>query len=294
MKKRLLLIVFNLTLILFDIHSQAAVIDVSSIATAISNGYTMFQELMSTYEQLEMYWQEMQNMYENAKSLDFSDVENFDYASLAKALGLNDEYVEKMRDVQGIIKNKSMTINGIEFSLEDLYTTNIYKKLGKLGQQYAIDALQNLTPEEEQEFYNKTGMTVDEIEKMSAVAEVLVDDMKTNEAKIEAVKDYTLTIIDESSAYFNKLGSETSETALLQGIGQMVSRVNTTMSHVLETLNSTSKIISKSIQLDQQNKEMEENANNIQYGVDSKRQDFYSALEGDENSYIGPGSFKGF
>ena len=179
MKKRLLLIVFNLTLVL-NIHSQAAVIDVSSIATAISNGYTMFQELMSTYEQLEMYWQEIQNMYENAKSLEFDDLANYDYASLAKALGLNDEYVEKMRDIQGVIKNKSMTINGIEFSLEDLYTTNIYKKLGKLGQQYAIDALQNLTPEEEQEFYNKTGMTVDEIEKMSAVAEVLVDDMKTS------------------------------------------------------------------------------------------------------------------
>ena len=151
MKKRLLLIVFNLTLVL-NIHSQAAVIDVSSIATAISNGYTMFQELMSTYEQLEMYWQEIQNMYENAKSLEFDDLANYDYASLAKALGLNDEYVEKMRDIQGVIKNKSMTINGIEFSLEDLYTTNIYKKLGKLGQQYAIDALQNLTPEEEQEF----------------------------------------------------------------------------------------------------------------------------------------------
>lgn len=293
MKKRLLLIVFNLTLVL-NIHSQAAVIDVSSIATAISNGYTMFQELMSTYEQLEMYWQEIQNMYENAKSLEFDDLANYDYASLAKALGLNDEYVEKMRDIQGVIKNKSMTINGIEFSLEDLYTTNIYKKLGKLGQQYAIDALQNLTPEEEQEFYNKTGMTVDEIEKMSAVAEVLVDDMKTNEAKIEAVKDYCSTILSESNSYLNKLAKETSETALMQGIGTMVARLNGTMTHVLETLNSTSKIISKSIQLEQQNKEIEENANNIQYGVDSKRQDFYSALEGDENSYIGPGSFKGF
>lgn len=293
MKKRLLLIVFNLTLVL-NIHSQAAVIDVSSIATAISNGYTMFQELMSTYEQLEMYWQEIQNMYENAKSLEFDDLANYDYASLAKALGLNDEYVEKMRDIQGVIKNKSMTINGIEFSLEDLYTTNIYKKLGKLGQQYAIDALQNLTPEEEQEFYNKTGMTVDEIEKMSAVAEVLVDDMKTNEAKIEAVKNYCSTILSESNSYLNKLAKETSETALMQGIGTMVARLNGTMTHVLETLNSTSKIISKSIQLEQQNKEIEENANNIQYGVDSKRQDFYSALEGDENSYIGPGSFKGF
>lgn len=293
MKKRLLLIVFNLTLVL-NIHSQAAVIDVSSIATAISNGYTMFQELMSTYEQLEMYWQEIQNMYENAKSLEFDDLANYDYASLAKAFGLNDEYVEKMRDIQGVIKNKSMTINGIEFSLEDLYTTNIYKKLGKLGQQYAIDALQNLTPEEEQEFYNKTGMTVDEIEKMSAVAEVLVDDMKTNEAKIEAVKNYCSTILSESNSYLNKLAKETSETALMQGIGTMVARLNGTMTHVLETLNSTSKIISKSIQLEQQNKEIEENANNIQYGVDSKRQDFYSALEGDENSYIGPGSFKGF
>lgn len=293
MKKRLLLIVFNLTLV-FNIHSQAAVIDVSSIATAISNGYTMFQELMSTYEQLEMYWQEIQNMYENAKSLEFDDLANYDYASLAKALGLNDEYVEKMRDIQGVIKNKSMTINGIEFSLEDLYTTNIYKKLGKLGQQYAIDSLQNLTPEEEQEFYNKTGMTVDEIEKMSAVAEVLVDDMKTNEAKIEAVKNYCSTILSESNSYLNKLAKETSETALMQGIGTMVARLNGTMTHVLETLNSTSKIISKSIQLEQQNKEIEENANNIQYGVDSKRQDFYSALEGDENSYIGPGSFKGF
>lgn len=293
MKKRLLLIVFNLTLVL-NIHSQAAVIDVSSIATAISNGYTMFQELMSTYEQLEMYWQEIQNMYENAKSLEFDDLANYDYASLAKALGLNDEYVEKMRDIQGVIKNKSMTINGIEFSLEDLYTTNIYKKLGKLGQQYAIDALQNLTPEEEQEFYNKTGMTVDEIEKMSAVAEVLVDDMKTNEAKLEIVKDYCTTILNESNSYLNKLAKETSETALMQGIGTMVARLNGTMTHVLETLNNTSKIITKSIHLEQKNKEIEENANNIQYGVDSKRQDFYSALEGDENSYIGPGSFKGF
>ena len=241
-----------------------------------------------------MYWQEIQNMYENAKSLEFDDLANYDYASLAKAMGLNDEYVEKMRDIQGVIKNKSMTINGIEFSLEDLYTTNIYKKLGKLGQQYAIDSLQNLTPEEEQEFYNKTGMTVDEIEKMSAVAEVLVDDMKTNEAKIEAVKNYCSTILSESNSYLNKLAKETSETALMQGIGTMVARLNGTMTHVLETLNSTSKIISKSIQLEQQNKEIEENANNIQYGVDSKRQDFYSALEGDENSYIGPGSFKGF
>lgn len=286
-KKRLYSIIILLILFFSPMHAQMATIDVAAIATAIENGYTMYQNLQTAIKNMQMYAQQLQYLYDNAKSLNIEEIAGVDYASFLNSMGLSDEYSQKIRDVQSIIKNKSMTISGVNFSIEDLYTTDVYKKLGRVG----LNEMKNMTEEEKIEFQNEMGITAEQAIKMNAVTSELNKTMTKSIAKLEAVEDFSQSIRDECANYQKVFENETSETALLQGMGRVMARNTETLTLAVDALNTSVEIMAKSQALENERNNMNVEPETV-YEISKERQRLYNSRVGEENSYIGPNSFK--
>lgn len=286
-KKRLYSIIILLILVFSPMHAQMATIDVAAIATAIENGYTMYQNLQTAIKNMQMYAQQLQYLYDNAKSLNIEEIAGVDYASFLNSMGLSDEYSQKIRDVQSIIKNKSMTISGVNFSIEDLYTTDVYKKLGRVG----LNEMKNMTEEEKIEFQNEMGITAEQAIKMNAVTSELNKTMTNSIAKLEAVEEFSQSIRDECANYQKVFENETSETALLQGMGRVMARNTETLTLAVDALNTSVEIMAKSQAVENEKNNMNVEPETV-YEISKERQRLYNSRVGEENSYIGPNSFK--
>lgn len=286
-KKRLYSIIILLILVFSPMHAQMATIDVAAIATAIENGYTMYQNLQTAIKNMQMYAQQLQYLYDNAKALNIEEIAGVDYASFLNSMGLSDEYSQKIRDVQSIIKNKSMTISGVNFSIEDLYTTDVYKKLGRVG----LNEMKNMTEEEKIEFQNEMGITAEQAIKMNAVTSELNKTMTNSIAKLEAVEEFSQSIRDECANYQKVFENETSETALLQGMGRVMARNTETLTLAVDALNTSVEIMAKSQAVENEKNNMNVEPETV-YEISKERQRLYNSRVGEENSYIGPNSFK--
>lgn len=286
-KKRLYSIIILLILVFSPMHAQMVTIDVAAIATAIENGYTMYQNLQTAIKNMQMYAQQLQYLYDNAKALNIEEIAGVDYASFLNSMGLSDEYSQKIRDVQSIIKNKSMTISGVNFSIEDLYTTDVYKKLGRVG----LNEMKNMTEEEKIEFQNEMGITAEQAIKMNAVTSELNKTMTNSIAKLEAVEEFSQSIRDECANYQKVFENETSETALLQGMGRVMARNTETLTLAVDALNTSVEIMAKSQAVENEKNNMNVEPETV-YEISKERQRLYNSRVGEENSYIGPNSFK--
>ena len=191
--------------------------------------------------------------------------------------------------MESVIKNKSLTINGVNFSIEDLYTTNVYKKLGKVGEKWAIQKLSNLSEEEKREFHNKYGMTVEEFEKMAAVAEEMNKTLTESKARIEVLDDYIETVRDEVESFVKIFDGETSEKALLQSIGKVLARIDEGIINLTSLVSDTNKALLNHIST---NKTEEENSGlSVEEEYDEIQKQLLKAYEGDESDYLSPENF---
>ena len=265
------------------------VIDVSSIAAAIQNGLTMYESLQATYTNLSQLQSQLKMMEENAKTFNIKDLKDIDFSSWAKSLGASDKLTNNLDNLESVIKNKSLTINGVNFSIEDLYTTNVYKKLGKVGEKWAIQKLSNLSEEEKREFHNKYGMTVEEFEKMAAVAEEMNKTLTESKARIEVLDDYIETVRDEVESFVKIFDGETSEKALLQSIGKVLARIDEGIINLTSLVSDTNKALLNHIST---NKTEEENSGlSVEEEYDEIQKQLLKAYEGDESDYLSPENF---
>lgn len=157
-KKKLRILFAGMIFILmpFFTTAQWAVIDVSAIAAAIENGFTLYSMLSNAYQSYQKSVETYNHMVEMAQGLDFSDpglLAEKVYESFEQTM------LKKLENLESIYTTKNMNVNGIRFSIEDLYTTDVYARmLDSFGNLSASD-IERMTTEEEMQYFIKCGIS---------------------------------------------------------------------------------------------------------------------------------------
>lgn len=181
--KKFVLISFVFLKVLMNGFSQTAVIDVSAIAAAVENGYTLYQQLQSA---IESYQKQVELLTQAQKNLASFDPSNYDPTTLDGLLHMVDDYMTQMDNLEKVYKQKNMRIGSTSFSLEELYSTDmwgniltgkemdddmVFKKIGKDVSKKVNP--ENMTTRDKQNFYRKHGLSVKHYNKLSAASQQL-------------------------------------------------------------------------------------------------------------------------
>lgn len=137
-------------------HSQMATIDVSAIAVAIENGFTMYQQLQNAYNQYQTLIQQLEAQKKQLMSISKDD---YDWKQWDASLHMIDDYMTKMDNIEALYNQKSMKIGNTYFSISDLYDRNVYEKIYE-------DVTKTLNPNnvtlsQKAAFYGRHGLSYD-------------------------------------------------------------------------------------------------------------------------------------
>lgn len=159
MKKIKISIIFIL-LILFTpkAFSQGVMFveDITAIAAAIENGLTMYNDLMTTIEQFQKTCEQLDAMKKQMMSFDLS---SYDWKKWDTFLHAANDFMDMQDEMERLISQKNMKIGGVNFSLRDLYTTDLW--LGLLDESEKKLNPLNISEEDQRRFISRHGMTVD-------------------------------------------------------------------------------------------------------------------------------------
>lgn len=154
MKKRKIILSFLIMMFLnVNMFSQMLVEDLTAIATAISNGFHMYNELQTSIQQYENMVNQLQATVKDMASF---DVSNYDWTKWDASLHMIDHYMDQIDNIDYLINNNSMQIGGKKFSLKDVYTTTLYSDL--LSEAERNLDYKNITTEQERKFVSAHGL----------------------------------------------------------------------------------------------------------------------------------------
>jgi len=166
------------------------VIDVTNLATAIENGYTMVQQLQTMYSTLKTSYDQLQQQIKSFESFDFNNLNAQDPLGSWKSINT---YANRMmtyeQNIESIINRKDIKIGNIPCSLGDIFITpptDILQNMAMDGLDFAknmamdslnftmIDPFENrLTPEERMAFRQKFGIGLGVYMRMNQVGDML-------------------------------------------------------------------------------------------------------------------------
>lgn len=283
MKRKILGVLFFC--ISSHLFSQAAVIDVSAIAAAIENGYTLYKELQQTVNSLKVQYEMLENSARNLMSFDPS---KYDLTKWEEWLHITDDYMTSIDNLESVYTAKNMKFSGVNFSISDLYTTDVYKRVLS----NASDSVNpsKMTEADKIRFYKKHGLSPEHYAKLHAVTEQMNESFIKGNAAIIAGEDSMRSALESADDLVKNSTSEDSETAnsqkLLKGIGdtlrvacQQYQVTSDMYKSVVAALNVTNQ--EKSLGND-----LDDKYSSQKFGIGN--------YVGEEKDYIGPGKKKGF
>ena len=163
--------------------SQAAVIDVSAIATAIENGITLYKQLETSYNQ---YKNMIDQLTLIGKDMISFDPRKYDWEQWDTVLKLTDHYMSQMDNIENIINKKTMHIGSLKFSMKDLYTTDFYKNLdSEISEELNPN---NVTDYEKAQFYRRHGLSFSHYNKLKALSHELHENAVNTAAKVSVME----------------------------------------------------------------------------------------------------------
>ena len=195
MKNKLLVIVFVL-FFPFSAHCQWAVIDVNSIAASIENGITMYHQLQTAYNQYQNMIERLNKIKQDMKKF---DVSKYDWSQWDSILKMTDHYMTQMDNIENIVNRKSMKIGNLRFSMKDLYTTDLYEKLGNEVEEELNP--ENITEADKANFYRKHGLSVKHYNKLRALNEQLHETALHTAAQVEVMEKEDEIVLEQISDF---------------------------------------------------------------------------------------------
>ncbi|MDR0494241.1 MAG: hypothetical protein LBG95_01245 [Treponema sp.] len=177
MKKKLLIAALALMANMGVFAQGYPVIDVSSIVTAITNGYTMYQQLQTMYSTVKNSYDQLQQQIKSFESFDIKTLNAQDPLGSWRSLNT---YADRMmtyeQNIESIINRKDIKVGNGSYSLKDMFSAPV-KTAGNMiqdGVHYVIDPLENqLTPEERAAFHKKFGMSYGNYMRFQKMGEIM-------------------------------------------------------------------------------------------------------------------------
>lgn len=182
--------------------------DLTAIATAISNGYTMYQQLVNNIEQLKSTYEQLDNTRKQMESFDWTSgegglnaVDNFMHAT--------DSFMSLQDRMSDLVNSKNMQIGDWSFSLKDMYSTDGFFNLMTQTEK-KLDP-RNISEEDQKKFIGRHGLSVDhymkfinlekQIATKSQETEIVAEEGRnTVKAVKESIKDLPLETDGEKAA----------------------------------------------------------------------------------------------
>lgn len=134
--------------------------DITAIAAAIENGLTMYNNLMTSIEQFQKTCEQVDNLRKQMQSFDLS---NYDWKKWDTFLHAANDFMNMQDDLENLISTKNMKIGSVNFSLRDLYKTDLW--LGLLDETEKKLDPRNISEEDQKRFISRHGMTVEHYNK---------------------------------------------------------------------------------------------------------------------------------
>lgn len=264
-----------------NLVAQAAVIDVSAIAAAIENGFTMYQTLQNAYATYEKTMQ----TYEHAKKMAEGIAEGNPGVLANAAYSLLEEEIQsKLSDLKSLYKEKTMVINGINFSIEDLYGTDVYSKILGSYQNMSDEDIKKLTSEEEQNYFAQNGIAPTNGLIIKNLGEQFSQTLMEGQARLTATEsipdlmnNYAKSVTDNSGL--------TSEIALAQQSSTLAANNLKVAVQSYQLTRDQLKLSQASFQL----RQMDESNRNDSYNYAKSLDDMsYKADINEDSKYLGP------
>lgn len=192
--KRIRFIFCSLVLIFMTprVFSQSVMFveDLTAIATAISNGYTMYQQLMNNIEQIEATYKQLENTAKQMASYDWGSFESGEgLKNIDNFIHAADGFMDLQDNLSDLIDSKNMQIGGFNFSLKDLYSTDfLYKCMSEA--EMKMDP-RNITEEEQKEFMARHGISLDHYNKFINIEKQI--SLKSQQTKVVTDKASEVT-----------------------------------------------------------------------------------------------------
>lgn len=285
MKRKLLIINF-LFLMSVNCFAQLMVVDIQSIAANIQNGITMGNQLTALYNQLKNTRNQIENQIKMMKSMDLNSIGNALLNGLTKN---SQEYLTLMEDLDNSYKTKNMKIGNVEFSLEDICTSNVYKAIkDDYGEIRDVD---NLNDEQEMEFYKEYGISYDKFIKLYALSQQMGDKSKEIKAKSANAKNTVKDSVEMADRVSTTITDDTSQTAVLQKNALVASQTLNTMSQTLDAVSNISDLLATEFQNEMIRQEEEVEADLARKEF-TKSSDYTKNSVGQDSDYYGFGRKK--
>ena len=242
MKRKLFIINF-VFLMSVNCFAQLMVVDIQAIASSIQNGITMGNQLTAAYNQLKSTYNQIENQIKMMQSMDLNSIGN----SLLNGLSKNSrEYLSLMENLENTYKTKNMKIGNVEFSLEDICTTNVYEAIkNDFGE---IRNVQNLNDEQKMEFFKKYGISYEQFVKLYALSQEMGDKSKEIKAKSVGATETVKDLVEMADRISSTITDETSQTAVLQKNALVASQTLNAMSQTLDVVSNISDLLATQYQ----------------------------------------------
>jgi len=161
------------------LSAEYPVIDVTSLATAVQNGYTMAQQLQTMYNNLRTSYEQLQQQIKSFETFDFNSLNAKDTLGSWKSINT---YASRMmtyeQNIESIINRKDIKIGSSSYSLNDIFAVSPLDALQNISidtmSSMVFDPFENrLTPEEREAFRRKFGMGFGSYMRIKQVGDML-------------------------------------------------------------------------------------------------------------------------
>lgn len=286
MKKRILGMFLFLSLV-FSVHGQAAVIDISAIAAAIENGITMYHQLQTAYNQYQNMVNQLKKLKEDMAAF---DVSKYDWKQWDAVLKMTDHYMSQMDNIDNIINRKEMKVGKLRFSMKDLYTTDLYEHLGD-------EAMTELNPDnisdaDKMAFYKKHGLSVKHYNKLRALNQQLHETAVNTAARVEIMEAEDKVVMEQISDFKKATGQTSGTVDSLQLSAKIQAQNLQETKEMSMSIRSLSEQVMQKNMIDITNQETDiQLMNELNRQADVDFSDFYKQGGSDKN-LIGPSTAK--
>ncbi|MCL1931707.1 MAG: hypothetical protein FWF55_07815 [Treponema sp.] len=153
------------------------VMDVSNIAAAVTNGYTMAQQLQTMYNTLKTSYDQLQKQIKSFESFDFKTLDAKDPLGSWRSLTTYaDRMMTYQNNIESIINKKDIKIGNGSYSLGDIFKSpaGTAQNMALGGAHYLVDPFETkLTSAERAAFHQKYGMSYGNYMRISQMREML-------------------------------------------------------------------------------------------------------------------------
>lgn len=183
---------------------ETPVIDITNIATAIENGFTMYQQLQADLESLKNTYEQLNAIKEQMMNFDFS---SYDWTKWDAFLHATDDFMDLQDDLSATIKRKNMKVGNLNFSLEDLFEKDTYKNLLNEAEQ-KLDP-NNMTDADRTAFINRHGMSPKHYHTLVALDKELTEKAREVLATHDKRKNITDNLVNTLGEFESQIQPDT-------------------------------------------------------------------------------------